>query len=72
MASTEVRTGAVFARINETQVTETARVLSIEDHWTGIPHVRYLCRLHRSDRIFDDSPRTLALPSFLERFQRAA
>jgi hypothetical protein len=67
----QVHPGAVFARINETEITETARVIGVEDHGSGIPHVRYKCRLHRSDRIYDDGIRTLALPTFLKRFEDA-
>jgi hypothetical protein len=71
-AAEQVRAGAVFARINETEITETAHVIGVEDLGSGIPHVRYKCRLHRSDRIYDDGIRTLALPTFLKRFQDAA
>ncbi len=67
----EVQVGATFARINATQVMETACVLGVARHEGGIPHVRYNCTLHRSDRIYEDGPRTLALPAFLARFERA-
>ncbi len=67
----EVQVGARFARINAAQVMETACVLGIAEQQGGIPHVRYNCTLHRADRIFDDGPRTLALPAFLARFERA-
>lgn len=67
----EVHVGATFARISATQVMETACVLGVAEHEGGIPHVRYNCTLHRADRIYDDGPRTLALPAFLARFERA-
>ena len=67
----DVQIGATFARINASQVMETACVLGIAEHEGGIPHVRYNCTLHRADRILDDGPRTLALPAFLARFERA-
>jgi len=66
-----VPTGATFARINATQVVETACVLGVAQHGGGVPHVRYNCMLHCADRVFDDGPRTLALPAFLARFERA-
>ncbi len=64
--------GATFARRGARQTVETARVLSISEHGTGVPHVHYNCRIERENRIFDDGPRTLALPTFLERFDQAA
>ncbi len=65
----ELRAGATFARMTETQVTETARILSVaEDEW-GIPHVRYDSRLHSANRTLEQGQRTLALPSFLQRFE---
>jgi hypothetical protein len=67
----EVQIGATFARGSATQVMETACVLAIADHEGGIPHVRYNCTLHRADRVLEDGPRTLALPAFLARFERA-
>lgn len=67
----EVQIGATFARTSATQVIETACILSVAKHEGGIPHVRYNCTLHRADRIFEDGPRTLALPAFLARFERA-
>jgi len=67
----EVQIGATFARTSATQVMETACVLSVAQSEGGIPHVRYNCTLHRADRIVDDGPRTLALPAFLARFERA-
>jgi hypothetical protein len=63
--------GATFARTSARQIVETARVLAIADDEGGIPHVRYNCRIHRENRVFDDGPRTLALPSFLEHFETA-
>ncbi len=63
-----VRIGAVFARINAAQVTETTRVLRIEHNMTGIPHVRYDFTVHRADRVMECGPRILALPIFLKRF----
>jgi hypothetical protein len=68
----ELRTGATFARITKTQVMETARVLSIVEDKGGIAHVRYDSRLHRADRTLDHGERTLALPSFLQRFEMVA
>ena len=63
--------GATFARTSARQVIETARVLAIAEDEGGIPHVRYNCRIHRANRVFDDGPRTLALPSFLEHFEQS-
>jgi len=65
-------TGAVFARMTETQITETARVLGLTEDDVGIPHVRYASRLHRANRTLDQGQRTLALLSFLSRFDRVA
>lgn len=67
-----VRAGAVYARFNAAHVVETALVLRVDRGGGSIPHVHYNCCLHRADRIFDDGPRTLALPTFLERFRAAA
>ena len=64
--------GSTFARMGARQIVETARVLSIDDDNSGVPHVRYNCRIERENRVFDDGPRTLALPTFLERFNQAA
>ena len=59
--------GATFARRGARQTVETA-----QERGTGLPHVHYNCRIERENRIFDDGPRTLALPTFLERFDQAA
>ena len=67
----ELRTGATFARKTKTQVTETARVLGVAEDEGGILHVRYNSRLHSADRTLEQGQRTLALPSFLERFESA-
>ena len=64
--------GTTFARTGARQIVETAQMLSIHDDNSGVPHVRYNCRIERENRIFDDGPRTLALPTFLERFNQAA
>ena len=64
--------GATFARRGARQIVETAQVLGISQDESGVPHVRYNCRLECENRIFDDWPRTLALPTFLERFNQAA
>lgn len=69
----QIKAGATFARMNARQVVETARILSIETRDGGVPHVRYNCRLHRAgSTVFEDGPRTLALPTFLERFETVA
>ncbi len=65
----ELRTGATFARTIKTQITETARVLSVAEDDGGILHVRYHSRLHSADRTLEQGQRTLALPSFLNRFE---
>ena len=67
----ELRAGATFARMTKTQVTETARVLAVAEDEGGILHVRYASRLHSADRTLEQGQRTLALPSFLERFESA-
>ncbi len=66
----ELHAGETFARMTKTQVTETARVLGVAEDEGGILHVRYDSRLHRADRTLEQGQRTLALPSFLERFER--
>ena len=70
IAPRDLRKGATFARMTRTQVTETARILGIAEDEGGIAHVRYASRLHRADRTLDQDQRTLALPSFLKRFDR--
>ncbi len=65
----ELRTGATFARTIKTQITETARVLGVAEDEGGILHVRYHSRLHSADRTLEQGQRTLALPSFLNRFE---
>ncbi|MEE8505657.1 MAG: hypothetical protein V3S40_05465 [Kiloniellales bacterium] len=65
----ELCAGATFARTTRTQVTETARILSVAEEEWGIPHVRYHSRLHSADRTLEQGQRTLALPSFLNRFE---
>jgi hypothetical protein len=76
-AETQVRqadphAGETFARMTKTQITETARVLGLTEDEGGILHVRYTSRLHRASRTLDEGERTLALPSFLGRFERVA
>ncbi len=66
----DLRAGATFARMTETQITETARVLGLTEDDGGILHVRYASRLHRANRTLDQGQRTLALVSFLNRFDR--
>ena len=61
--------GATFARMTRAQVTETVRVLGVAEDEGGILHVRYDSRLHSADRTLERGQRTLALPSFLERFE---
>ena len=68
----ELRAGATFARLTETQITETARILCVAKDDGGIVHVRYASRLHRANRTLDQGQRTLALLSFLSRFERVA
>ncbi len=68
----ELRAGATFARVTETQITETARILGVAEDDGGILHVRYTSRLHRASRTLDEGQRTLALLSFLSRFERVA
>ncbi len=68
----DLRTGAMFARMTKTQITETARVLGLAEDDVGILHVRYASRLHRANRTLDQGQRTLALLSFLSRFDRVA
>ena len=67
----ELRAGATFARTIKTQITETARILGVAEDEGGILHVRYHSRLHSADRTLEQGQRTLALPSFLERFESA-
>ncbi len=66
----DLRTGAMFARMTKTQITESARVLGLTEDDVGILHVRYVSRLHRADRTLDQGQRTLALFSFLNRFDQ--
>ncbi len=67
---TELHAGETFARLTETQITETARVLGLTEDEGGILHVRYASRLHRANRTLDEGQRTLALLSFLGRFEK--
>ncbi len=69
---TDLHAGETFARLTETQITETARILGLTEDEGGILHVRYTSRLHRANRTLDEDQRTLALPSFLGRFERVA
>ncbi len=67
----ELCAGATFARMTRAQVTETVRVLGVVEDEGGIVHVRYDSRLHSANRTLEQGQRTLALPSFLERFESA-
>ena len=67
---THLHAGETFARLTETQITETARILGLTKDEGGILHVHYNSRLHRADRTLDEGQRTLALPSFLGRFEK--
>ena len=69
---TDLHTGETFARLTKTQITETARILGLTEDEGGILHVRYTSRLHRANRTLDEGQRTLALLSFLGRFERVA
>lgn len=69
---TDLHTGETFARLTKTQITETARILGLTEDEGGILHVRYTSRLHRANRTLEEGQRTLALPSFLGRFERVA
>lgn len=63
-----IEIGAEFACAAPANTTERARVLAIEICEDGIPHVRYACELHRSDRICESGTKTLALPTFKKKF----
>ncbi len=69
---TDLHAGATFARLTKTQITETARILALTEDEGGILHVHYASRLHRANRTLEEGQRTLALPSFLGRFERVA
>ncbi len=69
---TDLHAGATFARLTKTQITETARILALTEDEGGILHVHYASRLHRANRTLDVGLLTLALPSFLVRFERVA
>ncbi len=69
---TDLHAGETFARLTKTQITETARILGLTEDEGGILHVHYTSRLHRASRTLDEGQRTLALPSFLGRFERVA
>ncbi len=69
---TDLHAGETFARLTKTQITETARILGLTEDEGGILHVRYASRLHRANRTLEEGQRTLALPSFLGRFERVA
>ena len=69
---TVLHAGETFARLTKTQITETARILGLTEDEGGILHVRYASRLHRANRTLDEGQRTLALPSFLGRFEKVA
>ena len=64
----QIKAGATFARTGAREVTETARVICVEQHAGGVAHVRYACRLQHASRVLEAGPRTLALPAFIERF----
>ena len=68
----KLHAGETFARLTETQITETARILGLTEDEGGILHVHYTSRLHRANRTLDEGQRTLALPSFLGRFEKVA
>ena len=68
----DLHTGETFARLTETQITETARILGLAEDEGGILHVHYTSRLHRANRTLDEGQRTLAVPSFLGRFEKVA
>ena len=69
---TDLHAGETFARLTKTQITETARILGLTADDGGILHVRYASRLHRANRTLDEGQRTLAVPSFLGRFEKVA
>ncbi len=69
---TDPHAGETFARMTKAQITETVRILGVTEDEGGILHVRYTSRLHRASRTLDEGQRTLALPSFLGRFERVA
>lgn len=64
--------GARFARQAAHEVVEIAHVISVDDHGSGVPHVRYTSRWERASVVFDHGPRTLALPSFVARYGTTA
>lgn len=64
--------GARFARQAAHEVIEIAHVISIDEHASGVPHVRFTSRWERASVVFDHGPRTLALPSFVERYGTTA
>ncbi len=68
----DLHAGETFARLTKTQITETARILGLTEDEGGILHVRYASRLHRANRTLEEGQRTLALLSFLGRFERVA
>ncbi len=72
IGQTDLHAGETFARMTKTQITETARILGLTEDEGGILHVRYTSRLHRANRTLDEGQRTLALPSFLGRFEKVA
>lgn len=67
-----VEVGATFACTRSRHMVETARILSIEEDESGLPHVRYASRVQRASTVFDAGSRTLALATFLERFREPA
>ena len=62
-----VRVGAMFRRVHDDHLVETARVLSVSEGPLGIPHVRFSVFFERGRfPVFEDGPRILSLSSFTE------
>ncbi len=67
-----VRAGSVYRVACAGNLVETATVLAVDDDSFGIPHVRYLVCIGRSDNhVFEKGPRVLALSCFAEHYHLA-
>ncbi len=63
-----VEVGAIYQRVQGTNVIETAEVIALSDDFYGVPHVRYQLTCHLGLNLLDREMRTLAVDSFLSTF----
>jgi hypothetical protein len=63
-----VEPGAIFEAINERQTVEVAEIIGTRTDELGVGHVRFRLSYRYQHRTMDAGERTLALASFLSRF----